>query len=83
MGGACNTHGGGVGDVRKSFWCGNPRERDHLEDPCIDGRIIFSRFFRKWNGVMYWIDLDQDRDRWRALVNTVMNFFSIIMPSVS
>jgi hypothetical protein len=26
-----------------------------------------------WEGVD-WIDMAQDRDRWRALVNTVMNF---------
>jgi len=26
----------------------------------------------RWEG-MNWIDLAEDRDRWRALVNTVMN----------
>ena len=30
------------------FWYGNLRERDHLEDPGIDGRIILRWIFRKW-----------------------------------
>jgi len=29
---------------------GKPEERDHLEDPVVDGRIILSWIFRKWNG---------------------------------
>jgi hypothetical protein len=39
----------------------------------IDGRIILKCIFKKWNGGMVWIDLAQDRDRWRALVNAAMN----------
>jgi hypothetical protein len=46
------------------FWWGNPKERDHLEDPGIDGRIIFEWIFGEGNGNIDWINLDEDRDRW-------------------
>jgi hypothetical protein len=44
-----------------------------LEDPGVDGRIILKWKFKKWDGGMDWIDLDQDTDRWRTLVNAVIN----------
>ena len=44
-----------------------------MGDPGVDGRTL-RWIFRKWDvGGMDWIELAQDRDRWRALVNVVMN----------
>jgi hypothetical protein len=56
--------------VHSDFWRGNLREGD----PGVDGRIILKSIFKKWNGSIDWIDVAQDRDRWQALVNAVMNF---------
>ena len=45
-----------------------------MEDPGVDGRIILRWIFRKREvGGMGSMELAQDRDRWRALVNAVMN----------
>ena len=64
-----------AGGVYKGFWWENLRERDSLEDPGVDGTIIFRWIFRKWDvGGMEWIELSQDRDRWWAIVNAVINF---------
>ena len=42
-------HVWGRGGAYKGFWRGNLRERDHLEDPGVDERIILRRVFRKWD----------------------------------
>jgi len=49
-------------------------ERAHWGDPDIDGRIILICIFGKVRGAGDWMELAQDRDRWWALVNTVMKF---------
>ena len=36
-------------EVYTGIWWGNMRERDHLGDPGVDGRIILRWIFRKWN----------------------------------
>jgi hypothetical protein len=37
----------GRGKVYTGFWWEKVKERDHLEDPGMDGRIILRRIFRK------------------------------------
>jgi hypothetical protein len=39
----------GTAEVYTGFWWGNLRERDRLDDPGIEGRIILSWIFRKWD----------------------------------
>jgi len=49
------------------------RERDNLEAPVVGGKMIFRWIFRKGGGAWTWVDVAQDRDWWRALVNAVVN----------
>jgi len=37
------------GEAYTGFWLGNLRERDHLGDPRVDGRIILRWISRKWD----------------------------------
>jgi hypothetical protein len=46
--------------------------RYHSEHIGTDGRIIKDVRGIRWESVD-WMHLAQDRDQWRALVNTVMN----------
>jgi len=58
--------------VCTGFWWGNLREGDHWGDPSVDGKVRID--LRDVGcGCLDWMELAQDRDRWRALVSAVMN----------
>jgi hypothetical protein len=64
MGGACSAYGGE--EKRIQGFGGKLRERDHLGDPGIDGRIILRWIFRKWDGartVLIWFSAGTGGDR--------------------
>jgi hypothetical protein len=50
-----------TGEVHTGFGCENVKERDHLEDSCIDGRLICYGFLRNrmgstWSGFI-WLNI--------------------------
>jgi hypothetical protein len=64
----------GRGEAYTGFWWGNLREIDRLGDLGVDGRIIFKMDLQEVGcRGKDCIELAQDRDRWRALVNVVTN----------
>jgi hypothetical protein len=38
-----------TGQMRKGLWWEDLRERDHLEDLGLDGRVILKSIFKKWD----------------------------------
>ena len=67
----------GIGEAYTGFWCANLKDRDHLGDPGLDGRIILRRIFGKldigvWTGSI-WLRIGIGGG-W-ALVTAVMNLW--------
>ena len=60
MGGAGSLYGV---EVHTEFWWGNMKERDHLEDPDLDRRIILKRTLKKWDRAwtgLIWLRIGTD-----------------------
>jgi hypothetical protein len=60
-------------EKRTRFWWESPKESDHSEDRDVDGRMGTEWILGRLAGGMESIQLGQGSDRWRTLLNTVMN----------
>ena len=65
----------GEGEAYAGFWWANLKETKPLGRPRRRWEDNIKMDLQEVGcGCMDWIELAQDRDRWRALVNAVMNF---------
>ena len=72
MGGSCNAHEGGESVYR--VLAGKPGGKRPLGRPRRRWQDNIRMDFREVGcGCVDWMELAQDRDRWRALVSAVMN----------
>ena len=72
MGGACGAYGGGERCAHRVL-VGKPEGKRPLGRPRRRWEDNIKMDLREVGGGGDWMELAQDRDRWRALVNTVMN----------
>jgi len=49
MGWAGHVAHGGKGEVHTGFWWDKLKDRDHLGDQGVEGRVILKWIFRKWD----------------------------------
>jgi hypothetical protein len=64
-----------MGETRVAYRAlvGKPEERRPVERPMCRWEDNIKWIFESLDGGIDWIDLAQDGDRWRAVLNTVMN----------
>jgi len=66
----------GRGEAYTGFWWGNLRERDHFRRPRHTWDSSIKMDLQEVGcGGIDWIELAQDRDRWRVLVTAIMNLW--------
>jgi hypothetical protein len=69
-------HAWGRGEGHTGFWLGKLEGEMELGCPWyrLEGNIKMKHQEIEWGAVVDWIVVAQNRDKWRAIVNVVMNF---------
>jgi len=67
----CSLNVIGVWDRWQVFWWGNLKERDHLGDLGVDGRMILKWILNMVGGT-YWINLAQVRCTWLPVAKSAL-----------
>jgi hypothetical protein len=68
-------HAWGRKGMHTGFCLVSQKERHHHRDEDAGGWIILKWILETGLGGIGWIDLAQDRDQWKSLVNMVINLW--------